>query len=115
MILPVCCFVAGLIAMGRTKPTTKVYSMTCMGPKSGAVYQVEDFREIGVVVVRSGKSAVAQFARASIRQPGTPGLIYQHGRGEPRVLKAMVEDFGVLPAKPAAASGKQAGSQKAAV
>lgn len=102
MLIPVCCFIAGLVAMGRTKPTTRVYGMTCLGPKSGIVYQVEDMREIGVIVVRPpGKTAMAQFARASTRQAGTPGLIYQHGVGDPRLLDMIRQDFGGA-AKPAA-------------
>jgi hypothetical protein len=108
MIIPALCFFGGLALMGRTKPDTKVHKLVCLGPKSGIVYQVEDFREIGCIVVRApNKAAIAQFIRAGIREPGKPGLIYQHGQGDPRLLAAIRADFGVEPAKPVAASKAQ--------
>lgn len=99
MILPLACFVGGLVAMGRTKPQTAVRKLICLGPRSGLVYPVEDFPEIGVLVVRSpGKSgAVAQFVRAASREPGKPGLIYQSGQGDERLLEVIRKDFGVEP------------------
>ena len=51
--LPALAFVGGLVAMGRTKPQTGVRKLICLGPRSGIVYPVEDFPEIGVVVVRA--------------------------------------------------------------
>jgi hypothetical protein len=109
MFIPVVCFVSGLLAMGRTKPVTKVHKIQCLGPKSGIVYQVEDFREIGVVVVRApNNQAIAQFLRAAAREPGKPGLIYQHGQGAPQLLAAIRSDFGVEAAKPQAAKEKSA-------
>lgn len=105
MIIPVVCFVAGLAAMGRTKPQTAVRKLLCLGPRTGIVYQVEDFPEIGCVVVRSpGGRAVAQFLRASVREPGAPGLVYQHGQGQGELLEAIRQDFGVEPGKPVATS-----------
>ena len=96
MIIPAICFIGGLVAMGRTKPQTSVRKLLCLGPRSGLVYPVEDFPEIGVVVVRApNKQAVAQFLRAAMREPGKPGLIYQHGEGAPELLELMRRDFGV--------------------
>lgn len=103
MIIPAICFVAGLAAMGRTKPQTAVRKIICLGPRSGIVYPVEDFQEIGTIVVRApGGRAVAQFIRAAVREPGRPGLIYQHGQGDPQLLELIRRDFGVEPQKPAA-------------
>ncbi len=105
MFIPAICFIGGLVAMGRTKPVTKVHKILCLGPKSGIVYQVEDFREIGTIVVRApNNAAIAQFLRANVREPGKPGLVYQHGQGAPQLLAAIRADFGVEPAKPKAAS-----------
>jgi hypothetical protein len=102
MIIPAICFVAGLAAMGRTKPQTAVRKLICLGPRSGLVYPVEDFAEIGTVVVRApGGRAVAQFIRASVREPGKPGLVYQHGQGDPVALELLRRDFGLEPQKPA--------------
>jgi hypothetical protein len=82
--------------MGRSKPITQVRKIFCLGPRSGIVYLVEDFREIGTVVVRDPqKQAVAQFMRAGVREPGKPGLLWQHGSGNPTLLAAMKADFGV--------------------
>lgn len=111
MIIPAICFVAGLAAMGRTKPQTAVRKIICLGPRSGIVYPVEDFQEIGTIVVRApGGRAVAQFIRAAVREPGRPGLIYQHGQGDPQLLELIRRDFGVEPQKPAAVAPPAEGS-----
>ena len=103
MIIPAVCFIAGLAAMGRTKPKTNVRKLVCLGPRTGIVYAVEDFPEIGTVVVRAPNgSAIAQFIRAAIRTPNAVGLLYQHGQGDPRVIELIQKDFGVEPQKPAA-------------
>ena len=103
MILPVLAFVGGLAVMGRTKPQTGVRKLICLGPRSGLVYPVEDFPEIGVIVVRApNKAAIAQFIRASVRETGKPGLIYQQGQGDRELLELIRQDFGVAPAKLAA-------------
>lgn len=103
MLFPVLCFVGGLIAMGRTKPQTTVHKILCLGPKSGIVYSVEDFREVGAVVVRApGKRATALFLRAAAVEPGKPGLIYKNGQGDPTLLSAIRADFGLEPKRPAA-------------
>lgn len=89
--------------MGRTKPDTSVQKLLCLGPRSGLVYPVEDFRELGIIVVRSGGGrAVAQFLRASVREPNKPGLIYQQGYGDPELLEIIRHDFGLPAQKPAA-------------
>ena len=89
--------------MGRTKPQTNVRKLPCFGPRTGIVYAVEDMPEIGIVVVRApGNRAIAQFQRVSVREPGKPGLIYQHGQGDPKLIELMRLDFGVAPKKPAA-------------
>jgi hypothetical protein len=96
MFIPLVCFFVGLGVMGRSKPVTKVHKIFCLGPKSGIVYLVEDFREIGTVIVRDpAKQAAAQFVRAAVRERGKPGLVYQHGVGNPTVLAAIRADFGV--------------------
>lgn len=103
MIIPAVCFIAGLAAMGRTKPKTTVRKLMCLGPRTGLVYPVEDFHEIGTVIVRAPNgSAIVQFIRACVRQPGAVGLVYQHGQGDPRVIELIQRDFGVEPQKPAA-------------
>lgn len=101
-ILPAIAFVGGLVAMGRTKPQTNVRKLLCFGPRTGIIYAVEDMPEIGVVVVRApGNRAIAQFQRRSVREPGQPGLLYQHGQGDPKLLELIRADFGVPPQKPA--------------
>src|SRR5262245_33642060 len=114
MFIPVVCFGLGLMAMGKTKPKTQVRKIVCLGPRTGIVYPVEDFPEIGTLVVRTpdGK-AVAQFVRAAMRSPGAPGLIYQTGQGDPRLLEAMRKDFGIEP-KPLTAVAPAAASTAAA-
>jgi|SRR6185369_6599954 len=89
--------------MGRTKPQTGVRKLICLGPRSGFVYSVEDFPEIGTVVVRDpGKTTVVQFLRRSVREPGKPGLLYQNAAGDPRLVELIRRDFGVEPQKLAA-------------
>ena len=51
--IPLCCLLVGAAAMGKTKSETRVKKITCLGPKSGITYQVEDFPEVGAVVVRA--------------------------------------------------------------
>lgn len=115
MIIPAVCFIAGLAAMGRTKPKTTVRKLMCLGPRTGLVYPVEDFPEIGTVVVRAPNgSAIAQFIRAGVRQPGAVGLLYQHGQGDPRVIELIQRDFGVEPQKPAAVPSPAPASAPAA-
>jgi hypothetical protein len=103
MFIPVACFIGGLVAMGRTKAQTNVRKLICLGPRSGFVYSVEDFPEIGTVVVRDPqKTAVVQFLRVSVREPGKPGLLFQNAAGDPRVVELIRRDFGITP-KPLAA------------
>lgn len=100
--IPVICFLGGLMAMGRTKPKTAVHKIVALGPRSGIVYEVEDFREIGTVVVRLGDRACAQFIRLAVHERGKPGLAWQHGFGDPTLLAAIKADFAVDPPKPKA-------------
>lgn len=109
-MLPVIAFVGGLVAMGRSKPETGVRKILCLGPRSGLVYPVEDFPEIGVVVVRApNKAAIAQFLRVAVREPGKPGLVYQQGQGDPALLETMRQDFAVPAAPLTAVDGKSEG------
>lgn len=112
-VLPAIAFVGGLVAMGRRAPQTAVRKLIALGPRTGIVYPVEDFPEIGTVVVRApGGHAIAQFLRATVREPGKPGLIYQHGTGDPRLLELIRRDFGVPAQKPAAVPAEGAGSKE---
>ncbi len=96
MIFPLICVIVGAAMMGKTKAQTRVSKMVCLGSKSGVVYQVEDFPEVGAIVVRAPqKLATALFLRANVREPGKPGLIYQHGSGDARILDLMRKDFGL--------------------
>ena len=102
-VIPAIAFIGGLAVMGRSKPETTARKLQCLGPRSGLVYGVEDFAEIGVIVVRApGRRAIAQFVRRSVREPGAPGLIFQHGSGEPRLLELIRRDFAVEPQAPKA-------------
>jgi hypothetical protein len=84
--------------MGRTKPKTGVRKLSCLGPRTGFVYPVEDFPEIGTIVVRAPNgSAIVQFLRACVREPGKPGLLYQNGNGDPRMVELIRRDFGMEP------------------
>jgi hypothetical protein len=104
VFIPALCFIGGLVAMGRTKPQTAVRKLVALGPRTGLVYSVEDLAEVGTVIVRApGNQAIAQFVRASVRQPGAHGLVYQHGQGRPDVLDAIRRDFGVEMQRPAVA------------
>lgn len=110
-VLPLVAFVGGITLMGRRAPQTAVRKLICLGPRSGMVYPVEDFPEIGVVVVRApNKAAVAQFLRAAVREPGKPGLVYQQGQGDAQLLELIRQDFAVPQAKLAAVG--EAGSGK---
>ena len=103
MIFPLVCMAAGALVMGRRAPKTQVRKLLCLGPRSGIVYTVEDLPEVGTVIVRApADQAIAQFLRASVKTPGTPGLIWQNGRGAPEMLAWMRRDFGLEPQKPAA-------------
>lgn len=109
MIIPIVCFIGGLAVMGRTKPKTTVRKLVCLGPRSGLVYSVEDFPEVGSLVVRAPNGrAIAQFVRASVRQADAIGLVYQHGSGDPRALEIIRADFGVAVKKPVAVAPPQA-------
>lgn len=111
MFIPVGCFVAGLLMMGRTKPQSTVRKLVCLGPRTGLVYAVEDLPETGTVIVRApGGRAVAQFTRASVRDGRSPGLIYSHGSGDATALKAIAADFGLAPKKPEAVAAPKAAS-----
>lgn len=102
--VPALCFVGGLVLMGRTKPKTRTHKIVALGPRSGIVWNVEDLREVGVVVVRdpSGERAVAVFVRANVHERGKPGLVWKHGFGDPTLLEAIKADFGSEPMKPRA-------------
>lgn len=111
MIIPLVCFVGGLFAMGRTKPQTAVRKMVCLGPRTGIVYSVEHFAEVGSFVVRApGGGAVAQF----IRRGNEPGLVWQNGQGHPDLLEAMRRDFGVEAQKPVAVPKPAVAQEKSA-
>ncbi|HEY3493840.1 MAG TPA: hypothetical protein VGK73_04110 [Polyangiaceae bacterium] len=114
-VIPAICFVGGLMAMGRTKPQTTHRKLICLGPRSGIVYQVEEFPEIGTLVVRAPASrAIAQFIRASVREPGKPGLIWQNGQGDKELLELMRGDFAIAPKLAAVAADAEAPKPAAA-
>lgn len=103
MIIPLACFLVGAMAMGSRAPKTKAVKLACLGPRSGYTYAVEDFREIGTVVVRAPAGrAVAWFTRVAMFEPGKPGLAWHHGVGDQAMLDAIRADFGVPRAKPTA-------------
>lgn len=94
MFIPLICFVAGVAAMGRTKPVTRVRKFAAMGPKSGIVYTVEDLPEVGSIIVRApNKAAIVQFLRRSVKEPGAVGFVFQTGQGDPRLIDIMRQDF----------------------
>lgn len=97
--VPLLCFVGGLMAMGRTKGKTRVHKIVALGPRSGIVWNVEDLREVGTVIVRdpSNERAVAVFVRANVHERGRPGLVWKHGFGDPTLLEAIRTDFGCEP------------------
>lgn len=105
MIFPILAFGLGLVAMGRTKPKTLVRKMICLGPRSGLVYTAEELPETGTFIVRApdGKT-IAQFMRASMREPGKTGLLWQTGYGDAQLLEAMRRDFAIEPKLAAAPS-----------
>ncbi len=99
--------------MGRTKPKTGVRKLLCLGPRTGFVYQVEDFPEIGTVVVRAPNgSALVQFLRAAVREPGKAGLVFQNANGDPRMVELIRRDFGMEPRPLAAVPNPETGSGK---
>ncbi len=104
--------------MGRTKPQTAVRKLICLGPRSGLVYPVEDFPEVGTLVVRAPNGrAIAQFIRAAMQQPGKPGLVYQNGQGDAELLELIRQDFAVeskLVAVPAPGSASSSATSSAA-
>jgi len=112
MFFPVLCFIAGVAAMGRTKPVTRIRKFASMGPKSGIVYTVEDLPEVGSIIVRAPKqAAIAQFIRNNVKTPGAVGFTFQTGQGDERLLAVMRQDF-EPPAPPAT---EPAGNSRARV
>lgn len=84
--------IAGLFGawfVGRTKPRTKVEKKTCLGPRSGVTYQVEDFPSAGFLVVKAPDGSQGVFTRAV----NGPGLEYARGRGNPQTMQLMIADF----------------------
>lgn len=89
-LVPVVAAVVGALAMGSTKPRTAFRKTAAMGARSGILYEVEDFEGAGFVVIRAPDGSTGVVTRKD-----RGGFEWSRGRGHPRTLKVLREDFGV--------------------
>ena len=78
-----------MVLAARRAPTSKVKKRVCLGARSGAEYEVDDFSQTGIVIVHS-PSAIGTFERLGDR----PGFRYVSGSGDREALAWMIRDFG---------------------
>ncbi len=78
----------GAVIAQRRGPRTKCKKLTCIGPRSGQTYQVEEFPDSGFIVVRLG-TGVGTFQK----NKGSPGYTLTAAKGSKKAIDHMVTDF----------------------
>lgn len=73
----------------RGKPATKVIKRTSLGGQSGALYTVDEFPEVGMLLVQRKGVCRAVLERAQLG-----GFVIRSAQGEPKALEALKADFG---------------------
>lgn len=84
--------VGAALAFG-TRPKTTVKKLQLIGPKTGATYQVEEFPDVGFMLVKAADGSQAVFQRKAASPTGGAGFAWQHGRGRPETLRAIHLDI----------------------
>lgn len=75
--------------MARKRPRTRVKRRESIGGMTGMNYQVDDFPEAGILVVRIPRRVTAVLER---KQDG--GFTVRRADGEPGAIDAIMRDFG---------------------
>lgn len=95
--------VGAALAFG-TRPKTTVKKLQLIGPKTGATYRVEEFPDVGFMIVKAADGSFGVFQRKAASPGGGAGFAWQHGRGRSETLRAIYRDVVGEP-PPAAAVG----------
>lgn len=78
----------GAIIANRSKPKSQCVKSVAYGPRSGLYWDVEEFPEAGVLILRSQiDPTVCTFRK------GPRGHVLVSQRGSPSVVQAMCRDF----------------------
>jgi len=82
--------IAGAIIAGRNGPKTKLRKVTCMGPRTGIIYDVDLVPNMGVVIVTGPEGSVGVFQQNT---PPKMGFVFVRGQGRADVIEAMKKDL----------------------
>jgi hypothetical protein len=81
--------IAGAAIAKKRAPHTAVKKTTCLGPRSGLHYQIDDFGDSGIIVVHfQGTKGIFQRKKLPAR-----GFDWVRGAGNPQIQAAMRKDF----------------------
>ena len=90
MIPYVAAAIAGAFLVTRNAPRAKIQKMTCFGPRSGVVYQVDLVANLGIIIVHAPNGTAAVFQQKSAPDAG---FVFVRGQGAPVALDAMRKDL----------------------
>ena len=82
--------VVGAIFMQKKRPATDHKKRSAIGPKTGIVYEVDDFPKAGVIFVKAPDGTQVSFKR---REPPAVGFEFVKAVGNPRVVEILRRDF----------------------
>lgn len=80
--------IAGMFVAGRNNPKTKFQKMKCLGPRTGAVYDVELVPKVGIVLVHATDGTVGVF-----QQDDKGRFVWLRGNGVVETAKGMRLDL----------------------
>jgi len=88
MLVPIAAAVAGMYFAGRNAPKTKFQKMKCLGPRTGAIYDVELVPKVGIVLVHAVDGTVGVF-----QQNDKGRFMWLRGNGSVDTAKGMRLDL----------------------
>jgi hypothetical protein len=92
MIPYVAAAIAGAFLATRNAPKSRIQKMTCFGPRSGIVYQVDLVANLGIAIIHAPNGTSAVFQQ---KPPPDAGFIFVRGAGSEAALAAMKKDLEV--------------------
>ena len=82
--------IAGAYLAHRNAPRTKMQKMQILGPRTGAVYNVDLVPHLGVVIIHAQDGSFAVFQK---NPPPALGFVYVRGTGHAASIEGMKKDL----------------------
>lgn len=82
--------IAGAYLAQRNAPKTKMQKMQILGPRTGAIYQIDLVPHLGVVIIHSQDGSFAVFQK---NPPPALGFTFIRGTGNGAAVDGMKKDL----------------------